>query len=133
MKNLTAIALIILCLAAVQPALAQNPNGTINTTASTTKSALTESDKIGQLITEVRNMEGATFIRNGSEHSCQEAADHLQAKWEKHGSKIKTADDFIVHLATKSSMSGEMYKIRFTDGREVNTADILRERLLQLK
>jgi hypothetical protein len=95
-------------------------------------SALTESQKIEQLIATIRSIEGATFLRNGSEHTPQQAASHLEDKWQKHSSKIRTAEDFIQHLATKSSMSGEKYMIRFSDGRQVPTADILHKKLKQL-
>ncbi|MBB6611212.1 DUF5329 family protein [Pontibacter sp. Tf4] len=132
MKTIASIALFILYLVAVQSAAAQHGNGNATAEATTTKS-LSEAEKITQLIAQIRNMKGATFVRNGSEHSCQEAADHLQAKWEKHGSKIKSAEDFITYLATKSSASGEVYLIRFTDGREAPTADVLHEALRQLK
>ena len=132
MKAITLITLIILCLATVQQATAQQGNGHATATTSASKT-LSESEKITHLIESIRDMKGATFIRNGSEHSCQEAAEHLKAKWEKHGSKIKSAEDFILHLATKSSMSGETYKIRFPDGREEPTAEVLHQTLKQLK
>ncbi|MER2996137.1 DUF5329 family protein [Pontibacter populi] len=133
MKTITSIALFILCLVAVQPAVAQQSDTPAITTAASATGALSESQKIDYLIDNIRGMKGATFIRNGSEHSCQEAADHLKAKWEKHGAKIKSAEDFITHLATKSSMSGEVYKIRFADGREEPTGEVLLKALGQLK
>lgn len=116
---------------AIQTASAQNTPNAVATSKST-KSSLSESQKIEQLIIELRGIENATFIRNGSEHTPQEAADHLEAKWEKHSSKIRTAEDFIKHLATKSSTSGEKYMIRFSDGKQIPTADILYKKLHQL-
>jgi len=132
MKTITRIALFILCLVAIQPAIAQQAPGAATTAAASSKS-LSESEKISQLISCIRGMKGATFIRNGSEHSCQEAADHLQSKWEKHGSKIKSAEDFIEHLASKSSSTGEAYLIRTPDGKEKPSAQVLQEALRQLK
>ena len=129
MKALLPITLFILCLVVVQPATAQQGHG--HTTASA--KSLSESEKISQLIEVVRQMKGATFIRNGTAHTCQEAAEHLEAKWRKHNSKIKSAEDFITYLATKSSTSGEPYMIRFEDGSETPTAEVLREALGQLK
>lgn len=132
MKTIALVALFILCLITLQPVAAQQAN--VHSKAVTVKPrALTESEKIELLIDCIRSMKGATFIRNGSEHTCQEAAQHLQAKWEKHSSKIKSAQDFITHLATKSSTSGELYKIRFPDGKEKPTATVLHEALKQLK
>jgi hypothetical protein len=133
MKTITSIALFILCLVAVQPAMAQQSNTPGITTSASVSGTLSESQKIDQLIESIRGMKGATFIRNGSEHTCQEAADHLKAKLEKHGDKIKSAEDFIEYLATKSSLSGEVYKIRFADGREEPTGEVLLKTLGQLK
>ncbi|NDK57705.1 DUF5329 family protein [Pontibacter fetidus] len=133
MKTLLAIALFIFCLVAVQPAFAQQANSPATTVSATTSKPLSETEKINLLIESISTMKGATFIRNGSEHTCQEAAAHLKAKYEKHGSKIKSADEFISYLATKSSASGEVYKIRFADGHEEPTAEVLHHLLEQLK
>lgn len=123
-------AIVLLCLLFIQPALAQNTSHPVST-SSTSESTLSESQKIEQLISMLRSLEGAVFIRNGSEHTAQEAASHLEAKWQKHGSKIKTAEEFIAYLATKSSMSGEMYMIRFVDGKQVPAAEVLHQKLEQ--
>jgi hypothetical protein len=94
---------------------------------------LTETQKVEQLIQFIRNMQGATFIRNGSEHSCKEAADHLQAKWKKHKKDISSAKEFIDVLASKSGMSGEPYKIKFKDGTVQTTNAVLMKELKRLE
>ncbi len=94
---------------------------------------LTESQKVEQLIAFVSSMKGATFIRNGSKHSCQEAAEHLRTKWEKHKDKVKTAEEFIDKLASKSGMSGEDYLIQFKDGHTETSAAVLYRKLKQLE
>jgi hypothetical protein len=94
---------------------------------------LTESQKVEQLIQFIRNMKGATFIRNGSEHSCREAADHLQSKWNKHKKDISSAKEFIEVLASKSGMSGEPYKIKFKDGTVQTTNAVLMKELKRLE
>jgi len=111
-------------------ATAQQAHGAI--AKHTSKAVLTEDQKIEQLITSLREMKGASFIRNGSEHTSQEAADHLESKWKKHSDQVKTAEDFIKYLATKSSMTGEKYMIRFSNGKQVPAATVLYERLNQL-
>jgi hypothetical protein len=88
-----------------------------------------ESDKIQYLISSVENLDGAKFIRNGSEHSPKDAASHLRMKLQKAGSRVKTADDFIKLCASQSYLSGEPYTIRFADGRTVKTSDYFRELL----
>jgi len=94
---------------------------------------LTESQKVQQLIEWVRHLEGATFIRNGEEYNCQQAADHLQSKWEKHKDQVKTAQEFIDALASKSGMSGEDYQIRFADGKTVTCGEALHQQLQQIE
>ena len=78
--------------------------------------------KIEALIAAVESKPDAVFIRNGSEHKAAEAADHLRLKWKHAGDRIRTARDFIRYCATKSSMSGRKYRIRFGDGREMESA-----------
>ncbi len=53
-----------------------------------------------------------TFTRNGSEHSATEAAAHLAMKYDRAGSRIETAEQFVDRLASESSWTGEPYMIR---------------------
>jgi len=99
----------------------------------TDTSALNEQHKVEQLIAFIGGMKGATFIRNGSTHSCREAAEHLRAKWQKHQDKVKTAEGFIDKLASGSGLTGEIYKIRLEDGREVTTREVLTRELKRLQ
>jgi len=55
------------------------------------------------------------FIRNGKEYSPEEARKHIQKKYEYARNRIKTAEDFIQGVASKSSISGKPYKIRCKD------------------
>ena len=88
-----------------------------------------EQQKIQYLISVVADLKDATFLRNGSEYDAQRAADHLRLKLRFAGSRVKTAEDFIVYCATSSSMSGEKYQIKFSDGRLVDSATFLRDKL----
>ena len=88
-----------------------------------------EQQKIEYLIHSIETLQNATFIRNGKEYDAQHAADHLRLKLRFGGSRIKTADDFITYCATESSMSGEKYQIKFQDGRFVESATFLRDKL----
>src|SRR5690349_1075393 len=67
----------------------------------------TETQKIEQLITAVRELKDASFVRNGKEYTAAEAADHLQSKWDKAKDQITTAAMFIEKIASKSSASGK--------------------------
>jgi hypothetical protein len=94
---------------------------------------LSEAAKIQALIGSIEHLNGAVFIRNGTEHDASEAAAHLRRKLDYAGSKVKTAQQFIDRLATGSSMTGKPYKIRFADGRTVESAVFLREQLRKLE
>lgn len=68
---------------------------------------------------------GAVFVRNGSEHNAQNAADHLAMKYQRAGRYAKTAEDFIDHLASKSSIKRKPYYIILADGTELTSHDWL--------
>lgn len=95
--------------------------------------SLTEKQKTERLIQDIAGLSGATFIRNGEEHSAAKAAEHLTSKWEAAGARITTAQQFIDGIASKSSMSGKPYQIRFADGRVVEAGEYLSERLRRLE
>jgi hypothetical protein len=134
MKKLFVGVLALLTFGLAQVSLAQQPakvSGNKQTNPSAKK--LTEEQKIEQLIGYVRNLNGATFIRNGSEYSSKAAAEHLQMKREKAGSRIKTARDFIEQLASESSISGKQYQIRLKDGKTYFSRELLLKELQRLE
>ena len=90
---------------------------------------VTEQQKIDYLIATVATLHGASFIRNGSAYDGAQAAAHMRLKLRFAGSRVKTADDFIVYCATSSSVSGARYSIRFADGHSIDAATFLRGRL----
>jgi len=94
---------------------------------------LTEKQKIEYLIKSIENLDGAQFWRNGEYHTAKAAAEHLRLKLKNAGSKIKTAKQFIDNIATKSSMTGALYKIKFKDGKVVESKVFLYQRLNELK
>lgn len=88
------------------------------------KQVLTEEAKIEKLLKFIENAD-VVFIRNGTEYSAGDASKHLRMKREKAGNKIQTAKAFIDNIASKSSMSGEPYQIKFKNGSIINVRDIL--------
>ena len=84
---------------------------------------------IEYLITSVEKLEGAKFIRNGSEFNGKEAAKHLRMKRDYAGVRIRTADDFIRLCASKSSVTGKPYTIRSADGKTMKSEDYFRMKL----
>lgn len=96
-------------------------------------SELTETKKIEMLIDAVERLDGAKFIRNGSDYAPDEAASHLRRKWEAAGDRVKTADAFIEHLGARSSATGEPYQIRKADGEVIESETFLRETLAEIE
>lgn len=71
----------------------------------------TDNWEIDYLLTFVEES-GCTFIRNGKEYPSRQAKDHLAYKYNHVKSRIKTADDFIEKIASKSSISRKPYEVR---------------------
>ncbi len=51
------------------------------------------------------------FIRNGKAYDPQAAREHIQKKYDYLQSRIRSAEDFIHHAASRSSMSGAPYLV----------------------
>jgi hypothetical protein len=90
---------------------------------------VSEREKIERLLAAIQSAEGDVFIRNGAEHSARDAAEHLRSKWQAAGEAVKTAEEFIDKIGTKSSLSGEAYRVRLANGNEVPASEYLREKL----
>jgi hypothetical protein len=93
---------------------------------------LSEWEKIEALLNSLKDIPGAVFVRNGANYSADQAVDHLRRKLTAAGQRVKTAEDFIACCASGSSISGEPYRIKFPDGRIVNSADYFRAKLNEL-
>ena len=90
-----------------------------------------ERAKIDYLIDSIAQLHDAVFIRNGTDYTSAQAADHLRLKLRNAGARVRTAEDFITLCATGSSASGQKYQIRFADGHVVDNAVFLREKLAE--
>lgn len=90
------------------------------------KAVKDETKEIEALLKKIESSD-ILFVRNGTEHRSSEAADHLRSKWKQSGGKIKTKQAFIDHLATKSSMTGELYYVILKDGTKLQAAEWLRK------
>ena len=54
---------------------------------------------------------GCDFVRNGSSHDPEEAADHLRLKYSRGKRYVNNAEQFIDRLATESSWTGRPYSV----------------------
>jgi len=95
------------------------------------QSAISEQEKIERLIRSAE-VSGYIFIRNDTEYTSREAASYMKIKLSRAGNRIKTADQFIKDLATRSSMTGRPYMVKLSNGKTLPLADWLRRKLLEI-
>jgi hypothetical protein len=86
----------------------------------------TEKEKIEGLIKHVEGLKEVKFIRNDQEYDAKAAGKFLRGKWEAREKEVKTVDDFIEKVASKSSTTGKPYLLRFKEGKEVKGGEYLR-------
>ncbi len=92
-----------------------------------------ERERIDRLIRHVAAQRGIQFIRNGDNHDAAGAAAHLRAKLERAGDRVRGVEEFIDGVASRSWLSGQPYRVRLTDGRELPARDWLRAELIRLE
>lgn len=71
-----------------------------------------EETRVDNLLVAVGKQEQLLFIRNGSEHNATEAESHLRLKLGKTKKRLKTAEQFINNVASKSSITGTPYQVK---------------------
>lgn len=74
---------------------------------------------------------GCQFSRNGSWYTAQEAADHINGKYQyliRHH-MVNKAEDFIKYAATRSSWSGKPYLVKCGNGAPQETGPWFRAEL----
>jgi hypothetical protein len=80
--------------------------------------------EINHLIDYVQDS-GCTFIRNGKEHTPEEAAQHILKKYDHFKDKITSTEAFIAFCATKSILTNQPYKMRCPGQNIVESQDWL--------
>jgi Family of unknown function (DUF5329) len=90
-----------------------------------------EARRIEYLVAAIEALPNAQFIRNGTAYDAKSAADHLRLKLRMAGSRVVTAEDFILLCASVSSVSGSPYQIRFADGHTITSEAFLRQKLAE--
>ncbi len=59
--------------------------------------------------------------RNGTDYPAEEGLQHIKKKYDYFRDDIKNTEDFIALAATKSTMSGEYYKVKCPGKKTINT------------
>jgi len=80
--------------------------------------------EIDHLINHVQHS-GCKFIRNGKEHTPEEAAQHILNKYDHFKDKITNTEEFIAFCATKSILTNQPYKMRCPGQNLVESKDWL--------
>jgi hypothetical protein len=73
------------------------------------------------------------FIRNGKAYPASEARVHLEGKYAALKDRMRTAEDFINLVASRSSLSGDSYRVRCNPGEEQETSAWLGSELLRFR
>jgi hypothetical protein len=68
------------------------------------------------------------FFRNNTEYPAKEARNHMQTKYDYAKRWVGSAEQFIDRIATKSSISGNLYQVR-CQGKSLYTDNWLKQEL----
>jgi hypothetical protein len=92
----------------------------------------TTEEEIKHLLTQVEQS-NCLFIRNGTEHSAANAADHLRMKYHRGKSYVGSTEQFIDRLASTSSWTGRPYTVQCPNQDPQATREWLHELLQQYR
>jgi hypothetical protein len=74
-----------------------------------------------------------TFIRNGKDHTPEEAVAHILKKYDYFKEKIDTAEEFIEYCASKSTISHKPYLIKCPGMKNVEARIWLTDELIRFR
>lgn len=122
------------CRRALSAALTAAWCGLSLTAATPAAAALSPGDRCicEALIADLQTQQDLIFIRNGDEHSAEEAADHLRMKLDGSAGRLNSVDDFIDKTAAGSWITGREYQVMAADGSVMTARQFLRAKLQTL-
>lgn len=71
-----------------------------------------EEARINAMLEGLAQKKDLIFVRNGDEHTCDEAVSHLRLKLGNTRNRIDTAEQFIDKVASSSSITGKPYIVK---------------------
>ncbi|WP_318365827.1 YfeK family protein [Enterobacter sp.] len=89
-----------------------------------------EEARINAMLQALSKKQNLIFVRNGSEHNCEEAVSHLRLKLGNTKNRIDTAEQFIDKVASSSSITGKPYLVKIP-GQPDETAKSFLDKLLK--
>jgi hypothetical protein len=99
------------------------------------KVKLTENEKIEKLISDLSNIEGGIFIYNNHRVPIIEAGNYFHNKRQNLAKTfpVKTAEEFIVQIASTSTNTGHLYEFENKDGEKAYIGDYLMKKLEEIE
>lgn len=88
-----------------------------------------EEIRVDKLLTELGKQDSISFIRNDTEHNAVDAEAHLRLKLGKTKKRVKTTEQFIDNVASKSSFSGSEYQVKISDQQTIPANQYLHDLL----
>nr|WP_314267040.1 DUF5329 family protein [uncultured Moellerella sp.] len=88
-----------------------------------------EEIRVDKLLTELGKQSSISFIRNDTEYNAVDAESHLRLKLGKTKKRLKTTEQFIDNVASKSSISGSEYQVKISDQQTVTANQYLHDLL----
>jgi len=101
--------------------------------AQATGDDLARMDKEVTALLDALRTSGCDFNRNGSWYEGDEAAKHLQRKYDYVRSKVAHTEEFIEQAGSKSSMSGKAYEVRCGETAPVPSGEWLVAKIEELR
>jgi len=99
--------------------------------AAVAASQAAETGRIERLLAMIEQSTDIAYVRIGTAYDAPTAARFLRLKWDFMRAKVRSAEDFVREVATRSGTTGTPYLVRYADGREENSAVYLRRFLDQ--
>lgn len=84
-----------------------------------------EEARINAMLEGLAQKKDLIFVRNGDEHTCDEAVSHLRLKLGNTRNRIDTAEQFIDKVASSSSITGKPYIVKMPGKSDENAQPFL--------
>jgi hypothetical protein len=91
-----------------------------------------EQRRIDALLDALASDRRSRFVRAGIDYSGAEAARFLRAKLQAQGASVRTAEDFVERIASRSSTTGRPYRVCRTESDCVDAGEHLRALLARM-
>lgn len=90
-----------------------------------------EEARINAMLEGLSQKKDLIFVRNGDEHTCDEAVSHLRLKLGNTRNRIDTAEQFIDKVASSSSITGKPYIVKIPGKSDENAQPFLHALIAQ--